>query len=416
MNVVIVGNFWFPHGTASAARIRNLALGLQECGARVHVIRMAPHPPLNGAAADGTGDHEGVSYESAAPLVAAVSGWRDAEQSIPRLRSRFSDKVRWFAGLYGATPFAWAQLQRRMRRGECDLVLAYDRSAVRMSPLARLCRAHGVTSVLDVTEISEHLSGRTLNAVYWDSVVGTRRTPRLFDGLTVISAGLETLYRDRGCTRTLIVPALEEWKSAPAPMATGNPVFRLTYVGALQSRDAPEVLIEAMRRLAREDRPVTLDIVGHYEGTPRGREIARQCASDPGLARRVRLLGTLSDADLARHLASSDGLVLTRRAAPTEALSFPTRLVEYLRNGRPVFISDVGDVSRYLEDGREVVLLDPRDPNRVAQTIAAVTGRPDRGAEIGCRGREAGARAFNRTAHAARLLEFAADLRPRAAS
>jgi glycosyltransferase involved in cell wall biosynthesis len=79
--------------------------------------------------------------------------------------------------------------------------------------------------------------------------------------------------------------------------------------------------------------------------------------------------------------------------------------------GRPVFVSDVGDVSRYLRDGVEVVLLHPRDPHYVASAIATVAARADRGAEIGLRGRAAGARAFDRTGHAARLLEFAAGLR-----
>ena len=102
--------------------------------------------------------------------------------------------------------------------------------------------------------------------------------------------------------------------------------------------------------------------------------------------------------------------MLTRRNARTEKLSFPTRLVEYLRYGRPVLVSDVGDVSRYLRDGREAVLLDPENPFKIAEAMAGLILRNDRGAEIGRRGREAGARAFDRKKHAARLLEFAAGL------
>ena len=44
MNVVIVGGFWYPTGTASAARVRNLAQGLVECGASVHVNATVPQP------------------------------------------------------------------------------------------------------------------------------------------------------------------------------------------------------------------------------------------------------------------------------------------------------------------------------------------------------------------------------------
>jgi glycosyltransferase involved in cell wall biosynthesis len=170
------------------------------------------------------------------------------------------------------------------------------------------------------------------------------------------------------------------------------------------------MLVEAMRLLAHRGVDVTLDLIGHYDATAGGRHLRALCAEDPALGRAIRFLGSLSDRALEDHLAGSDGLVLTRRKARTEELSFPTRLVEYLRFGRPVFVSQVGDISHYLTEG-EVVFLDPTDPRRMADAIAAVASRPDRGAAIGCRGREAGARVFDRKTHAARLLDFAAGLR-----
>ncbi len=410
LNVVIVGTFWFPRGAASAARVRNLALGLRRQGARVHVITMVPLPAAYREAAAGAGaECGGVSYECVAPTSAAVAGWRDADRTVPRLRGRLDDKLRWFAGLYAATPHARRRLRERMERRECDLVLVYDRSAVRMTPLVRLCRERRVPAVLDVTETSEHLR-RRMSPLYWDFALGTRRTARLFDGLTVITRGLAAYYRARGCRRTLVVPALEEWRPAPPPPPTGHPQFRLTYVGSLQPRDAPEMLFETVRLVASQGVPLALDVIGHYEGTERGRRCLRRCAEDELLSRTVRFLGTQSDDRLAEHLAGSDGLLLTRRDARTEALSFPTRLVEYLRHGRPVFVSDVGDVACYLRDRWEIVLLDPRDPRRAAEAMSETVRRGDRGASIGRRGREAGARSFDREVHAARLLDFAAEL------
>jgi glycosyltransferase involved in cell wall biosynthesis len=409
VNVVIVGNFWFPRGTASAARVRNLALGLRDCGARVHVMTMAPHPRLDGASRQG--EHEGISFENVAPFEAAVDGWRDAARSVPRLRRRLRDRIRWFGGLYGATPLARRRLRQRIDGGACNLVVGYDRSLLRMTPLASLCRARGVTSVLDVVEVSEQVKGGSRSALYWDSRAGTETAPRFFDGLTVISAGLAAAYREAGCARTLVVPAIEAWPPSPPPEPTGNPDFRLAYVGALEPRDAPDLLLEAMRILAGKGRGVVLDVIGHYEGTARGRQFRQRCAEDPLLRSSVSFLGSLSDEALRDRLARSDGLVLTRRDAPTETLSFPTRLVEHLRHARPVFASNVGDISHYLRDGEEVALLDPSDPGKAAAVIAEVAGAPDRGAELGRRGRVAGARAFDRKTHAARLLEFAEGLR-----
>lgn len=409
MNVVIVGPFWFPRGAASASRIRNLALGLRARGAQVHVITMLPRPAVQGEAVRDGGDFEGVTYECVAPTTAAVSGWRDAQQTVPRLRGGLGDKVGWFAGMYGATFRARRRLREWIASHRCDLVFVYDRSAARMTPLVRLCRELGVPCVLDVTEASEHLGSR-LSPLYWDFALGTRFTARLFDGLTVITTGLAAFYRARGCERTLVVPAVEEWRPGPPPPPTGNTGFRLAYVGSLQPRDAPEALFETVRLVAEGGAGTSVEVIGHYEGTERGERFARQCAADPVLRGSVRFLGTLSDETLRAHLDAADGILLTRRDARTEALSFPTRLVEHLRHGRPLFVSDVGDVSHYLKDGREAVLLDPRDPRRAAAAIAAVVRRPDRGASIGHSGRDAGARAFDREVHAARLLDFAAAL------
>jgi glycosyltransferase involved in cell wall biosynthesis len=285
-----------------------------------------------------------------------------------------------------------------------------------MAPLARLCGRQGTTSVLDVVEVSEHLGGSRLSAIYWDSVVGTRSTPKLFDGLSVISVGLQAAYDSPAFPPTLLVPALAAWPAAPPPAPTDRAEFRLTYVGALQPRDAPELLIGAVRIAATRRTCLRLDVVGHYEGTQRGRDLVARCAADPVLRPAVRFLGSLGEAALQAQLASSDGLLLTRRDALTEVLSFPTRLVEYLAHGRPVFVSDVGDVSRYLRHGQEAILLHRRDPQRVAAAIEAVVRRDDRGAEIGRRGREAGAREFDRKVHARRLLDFAQSLHSRRAA
>jgi glycosyltransferase involved in cell wall biosynthesis len=408
MDVVIAGHCWFPRGTAGTARMRNLALGLRECGARVHVIAMAPAPRLNGAITRGVREFEGVSYEHVAPIGVAVDGWLDAERTVPRLRRRAVDKALWFASAAAATLPARGRLRQRIDRGTCDLVLVYDNSAMRMAPLVRLCRARGVPAILDVVETAEQL-GRQSLASRVDVGRGLERTALRFDGLTVITSGLEAHYRSRAGMRTLVLPPLEDWPAVPRPAPTGNRSFRLTYVGALLPRDAPEGLVEAMRVLARRGADITLDVVGQYEGTARGRLIREMCAADPALQRAVRFVGALSDPALQDHLAGSDGLLLTRRLARTEELSFPTRLVEYLRFGRPVFVSDVGDIGRYLGEG-EAVLLDPADPRAMADAIAAAAARPDRGAAIGLAGRAAGAREFDRRTHAARLLEFVAGL------
>ena len=91
--------------------------------------------------------------------------------------------------------------------------------------------------------------------------------------------------------------------------------------------------------------------------------------------------------------------------------SFPTRLVEYLKAGRPVFVSDVGDVRTYLRHGVDAFLLDPTSVEAVAGVLESVILSEDRGYTVGHQGRRTGAALFNREEHARRILAFAASLK-----
>ena len=93
--------------------------GCADAAPSVHVITMVPRPVARTASPSGTAAASTRASPTSAwrPTTAAVSGWRDAEQTVPRLRGRFTDKVRWFAGLYGATLRRPAQAAGADRRG-----------------------------------------------------------------------------------------------------------------------------------------------------------------------------------------------------------------------------------------------------------------------------------------------------------
>lgn len=408
MNIVLAGHFTFPVGGAPAARMNNLGSGFRECGATVHVLAMAPN--LDGVAQPASGQTEtGVTFEHTGYV-----NTRLRTDNVIGLRGKTRRaKLKWFIRLYGSVIPTATRLKAMIRAGQCDLFIGYGRNAALLMPLVWLCHRHKVPCLLDIVEIPEQFAGigGKLNPMYWDWVVGMRWMPKQFDGLTVITHGLEALYRQRGCRDILVVPSLEQWAAPPvlAPSIAAES-FRLTYVGALLPRDAPEVLFGVMRVLAERDVPVQLAVAGRYEDTPTGRYWAEQCRSDPLLAKTVQLCGPLSDAALQAQLQASDGLILTRREAATEVNSFPTRLIEYLKQARPVFISAVGDVSRYLRDGLDAVLLPASAPEEAAKRIAQVAGSADRGYALGQQGFVRGAEWFDRQRHAARILEFASGL------
>ncbi len=396
MNIVIVGYLTFPTGSASGARMRNFALGFRECGAQVYVLAMAPmlqdpdnprHTPLN---------YEGITYERTA--------WFDLSAS----RGAVS-RLRWFLGLYGSVWTTQRRLRNIIQNGQCDFLLSYGRNAVLQWPLVQLCRKHGIPTVLDVTELAEHFRGwgGRLSPLYWDLQLGTRSMPRAFDIVSTITYSLKARYETLGCKQVFVIPSIEGWDNLPPvdPLPSHDH-FRLVYVGTLTDRDAPEILLDAMRILQARSAPVCLDVIGRYQHFVEGRNRAARIQADPELRSGVNLVGEVSDEELAKRLRQADGLVLLRRDAPTEIAAFPTRLAEYLRQGRPVFVSDVGDIRVYLQHGQDALLLSPNDPEQVADVIQAVAASPDRGYRLGVQGRIRGAECFNRKFHAQRLLDL----------
>jgi glycosyltransferase involved in cell wall biosynthesis len=118
------------------------------------------------------------------------------------------------------------------------------------------------------------------------------------------------------------------------------PVARLTFVGRLVAEKGLGILLEALARLSRAV-PWSLTVVG--DGPERSAYEAAIVAR--GLAERVRLLGTLSKAEIGERLRESDALVL-----PSLGETFGTVLVEAMATGLPVLASRVGAIPEIVDD------------------------------------------------------------------
>lgn len=405
-SVVIAGDFQFPSGSATAARVRNLAGGFVDCGLNTRVLSLTPQLS-NGTNGDRKGVFQGIYFEHLARDRAVAT-----RANTYRNQGVF-DKLRWFWRAYSCGGAASCRVQQLAASGDCDLLIVYGRSAWRLLPMVRSAHAMGIPVLLDVVEGHSNFGGflGILNPVYWDWRAGLRWLPPNVDGAIAICQPLADRLRRQGILQELIVPSIENFADLPAaPHQPGTGEFRLLYVGALIARDNPGMLFEIIRRLVSLALPVKLQVVGKYEQIPEGRQMARRVCGDVALRDHIEFIGPLSDQKLAETRQRADGLMLLRRNSVAERESFPTRLVEYLQVGRPVCISDVGDVGRYLEHGEHAVLLDPDDLATASSAVADLVRSPDRGHALGLRGRLRAGECFDRRLHATRMLQFACGL------
>jgi len=170
-------------------------------------------------------------------------------------------------------------------------------------------------------------------------------------------------------------PLIPNWTASNALLAVGRSrlpgvsasPLRLLFLGWLEDHKGVFELLEACRVLAG----------GHaFELTVAGRgnaeDDARSFVEREGLAERVAFAGWVRGAELEALLAGSDVLVL-----PSWSEGFPNAMIEAMAAGLAVVVSAVGNVPDVVTDGREALLVPPKDPVALAGALERVIDDAD---------------------------------------
>jgi len=144
----------------------------------------------------------------------------------------------------------------------------------------------------------------------------------------------------------------------------------LVFLGLDRRKNLP-ALAEAVRRMPSSDRP-TLVLVGGRPWDPAGRDRVREALDGVprGSLGRVVLTGYVADATKAALLGGADALVY-----PSLYEGFGLPVLEAMACGTPVIASNVAALPE-LVDGAGV-LIDPSDPDELAERIGSVMADDD---------------------------------------
>lgn len=391
--------FGYPHGFGAAARVGAYARGLQENGAVVHVVSMlTPSPGGAGPNQAAAGVHDGVSFEYACGARSRASsflGRRWLELRVP-------------IGL-------WRTARRFLGSGAgARAIIAYTDQPLWIAFLSLLAKAEGACCLVEICELPfvyERNPAKRIVKGYLQDFLAYR----MVDGFIAISTELRRYVEHHAPpgARTILVPilvAVSDFDGGPLP-AGGAPRRQVVYVGDL--RHEPEVfdLIDAFALVVPGRPDVQLTLVGRAPPSQEARMAAH--AAGLGLEGHVVLFGHVERERLPAVLSAASVLVLLRRDAAFSQAGFPTKLGEYLATGRPVVVTAIGDIPRYLTDGLDAYLVPPGDPARFAERLRYVLDHESEALAVGARGREVALQRFDCGRHGERLAAFIRGLRDR---
>lgn len=283
------------------------------------------------------------------PLAYSLAAWRLA----PGLPRRLA-----------ATPGYVAAFSRLLRRVDADLVHANSHTT-----LADLCIAklRGMPAVFHVHEIFG-------DGAKWDA--GRRLAFWAADEVIAVSSACAARL-EIGGRRARVIR-----NGVPVPpaqaQAEGDREFTVGTVGVISRRKGTDVFVEAARIARARDPSLRFELVGAAT-EPLDAEWASRVLADAAAAGVVHH----ERADVAARLNEWSLFVLASRRDP-----FPLSSLEAMAHGLPVVATAVDGLREQVTE-RTGVLVEPEDPEALADAIAGIAARPAaERAALGSAGRE----------------------------
>jgi len=144
----------------------------------------------------------------------------------------------------------------------------------------------------------------------------------------------------------------------------GERPLRLLFVGRLVREKAPEVLLDALARLAQ---PIEVVLIG---AGPLAEELAGRVERE-GLGDRVRLLGPIGQDELPDWYAWADVFCL-----PSRHEGVPVVLMEAMATELPVVTTRIAGIPELVENGQSGILTTPGDAAGLAAALSRLADDP----------------------------------------
>lgn len=195
----------------------------------------------------------------------------------------------------------------------------------------------------------------------------------------------------------------DEWFDVPQRLGRRGPLHAL-FIGRLVREKGLAELLDSVEQVPN----VYLTLAGGQLGSERdGAEVlVRERASSPGLAGRVRVLGSVPKTRLQEEMAATDVVVL-----PSHREGVPRSLIEGLASGRPAIATDIRGCRELVEHGRNGYLVPVRDVGALAAALRRMRDLTDlEYAELSRVARERASALYRERLVIDRLLRAYADL------
>jgi glycosyltransferase involved in cell wall biosynthesis len=226
-----------------------------------------------------------------------------------------------------------------------------------------------------------------------------RAAARIFDGVIAATPSIEKSFRKVNTVTVQNFPDPSEFlPSSSSPYQERPP--HIAYLGVLAPVRGVHEMTRAMALLP-ESLRARLVCAGSFSPD----ELEGEMHQVPGWDR-VEFVGWKNREEIARLLSQSRAGIVVLHPTPAYLEAWAIKMFEYMAAGIPVVASDFPLWRSIVEDAGCGLLVDPQQPQAIADAIRWILEHPREAEAMGIRGREAVMRRYNWSLEAQRLLDF----------
>ena len=115
---------------------------------------------------------------------------------------------------------------------------------------------------------------------------------------------------------------------------------------------------------------------------------------------------SVSPTTIPQYFVDAEMLVLARPDNIQAKYGFPTKLGEYLLSGRPVVLTDVGNITDFLKDGVSAFIAKPGDINCISDKMMEVSANLEKNDSVAIAGKEVAMKEFNSSTEVLKIINL----------
>lgn len=231
---------------------------------------------------------------------------------------------------------------------------------------------------------------------------------RRFDKILVISTNLRAYFIDRGIDkdRVIIYPMLIDPDRFRENCNKKVFDYRyMAYCGDMGSnKDGLYNLIDAYSIFHKSNNDVKMLLIGDAQNKFLYEKL-KNYVETLGLGSDIVFTGRVHANEVPEYLNGADVLLLARPDNIQARYGFPTKLGEYLATGKPVIVTDTGDIAKYLVSGVDCYIVKPDDTGEFSAMMVKVCNDYSAAVEVGENGKRKIYKEFNCIVQTRELLK-----------